>query len=200
MSDSTEVSDQKSAPENRETHGPFDVEELSEVRPFIDFGSIQIVPDPAIQLKLEVDEGSKRVVAISVEVAESKLQLQAFASPRSSGLWNEIREQLNSQIRGQGGEALIEEGEVGLQLTGNLSAQSPDGQTVKQLVRFLGVDGPRWFLRGVVTGRALNDPDAWAQVLKVYRGVTVVRGNTPMPPRELLPLKLPANPDQPNAV
>lgn len=54
-----------------------------------------------------------------------------------------------------------------------------------------GVDGPRWFLRGVLSGRAAIDDDAAAPLLEVLRAAVVVRGTEPMAPRELLPLALP---------
>jgi hypothetical protein len=60
-------------------------------------------------------------------------------------------------------------------------------------VRFIGVDGPRWFLRGVISGDAAVNPEAASHVEDLFRSVVVVRGNTPMPPRDLIPLHMPAN-------
>ena len=61
-----------------------------------------------------------------------------------------------------------------------------------QLVRFAGVDGPRWFLRGLFTGPAAATGDEEASLLEdVFRGVVVVRGERPQPPRDLLELSLP---------
>jgi hypothetical protein len=65
-----------------------------------------------------------------------------------------------------------------------------------QPVRFLGVDGPRWFLRGVVQGAALQDPEQARAIEEIFAGVVVVRGDSPMPPRELLELSLPAGAQQ----
>jgi hypothetical protein len=59
-------------------------------------------------------------------------------------------------------------------------------------VRFVGVDGPRWFLRGLFAGAAAADPAAAAPLEAVFSQVVVVRGDHPMPPRDLLELKLPA--------
>jgi hypothetical protein len=58
--------------------------------------------------------------------------------------------------------------------------------------RFIGVDGPRWFLRGVIAGAGATDPAAAAQIEDVFRSIVVVRGTTPMPPRDLIPLRMPA--------
>jgi hypothetical protein len=62
-----------------------------------------------------------------------------------------------------------------------------------RIARFIGVDGPRWFLRGVISGKGAVDPGAAAQVEDLFRSIVVVRGTTPMPPRDLIPLTVPAN-------
>jgi len=59
------------------------------------------------------------------------------------------------------------------------------------------VDGPRWFLRGVISGAAATDPEAAAQIEELFRSVVVVRGSAPMPPRDLIPLRVPAMPGAP---
>lgn len=65
-----------------------------------------------------------------------------------------------------------------------------------RLARFVGVDGPRWLLRGVIMGRAASEADAKAQVVELFRELVVVRGDEPMPPSELLELKVPAGLEQ----
>ena len=60
---------------------------------------------------------------------------------------------------------------------------------------FVGVDGPRWFLRGVLSGRAAIDEASAAPLLDIFRAAVVVRGTEPMAPRELLPLTLPRDAD-----
>jgi hypothetical protein len=62
---------------------------------------------------------------------------------------------------------------------------------VRRAARFLGVDGPRWFLRGMLTGPAAEDPEQAAALVDAFRSVVVVRGTQPMPVRDQLPLTLP---------
>ncbi len=81
----------KSAPVDRATKGPFDVSEVSGVRPYVYLGGVKIVPRTDLHLRLEVEEASKRVVAVGLEYHGSTLQVQPFAAPRSAGLWHEIR-------------------------------------------------------------------------------------------------------------
>lgn len=179
----------KSAPANRATEGPLDESEANAVRPYVDLGGVKILPRSDLQLKLEVEEGSKRVVAVGLEYAGSSLQVQPFAAPRNSGLWHEIRDQIVEQIHKQGGTTKVVVGNFGPEVLAELPGGQGGG---KRLARFIGVDGPRWFLRGVIAGDGANNPDAAAQVEDLFRSIVVVRGNTPMPPRDLIPLHMPA--------
>ena len=63
-------------------------------------------------------------------------------------------------------------------------------------VRFVGINGPRWFLRGLFQGPATLEPDAAQSLEALIREVVVVRGDQPMPPRDLLELRLPAEAQQ----
>jgi hypothetical protein len=98
-----DLSQPKSAPNDRAINGPFDVSEANAVRPYVDLGGVKIVPREGLHLRLEVEEGTKRVVAVGLDYAGSTLQVQPFAAPRSAGLWHEIRAQIADQIRRQGG-------------------------------------------------------------------------------------------------
>ena len=60
-----------------------------------------------------------------------------------------------------------------------------------RLVRFVGVDGPRWFLRGLFTGPAAAGGEQADLLEEVFRDIVVVRGDHPVPPREILELRLP---------
>ncbi len=191
MSDTDDVTPEtpKSAPADRATNGPLDESEANPVRPYVDLGGVKFVPRSDLGVRLEVEEASKRVVAVSLDYAGSTLQVQPFAAPRSSGLWLEIRAQIAAQVAKQGGSVEEADGPLGPELRAELPAQ--DGST--QTVRFVGVDGPRWFLRGMIGGKGAADPEAAAQVEELFRSIVVVRGSTPMPPRDLIPLHVPAS-------
>jgi hypothetical protein len=184
----------KAAPLDRATSGPFDESEANPVRPYIDLGGIKILPREGLNLRLEVEEQTKRIVAVGLDYADSTLQVQPFAAPRTTGLWDETREQIRQQIRQQGGRVEEREGPLGHELLAEVPVSGPDGATGKRIARFVGVDGPRWFLRGVIGGAAAGDLDAATKVEDLFRSIVVVRGGTPMPPRDLIPLKMPAAP------
>jgi hypothetical protein len=189
--DTFEPQDQpKSAPENRATDGPLDESEANAVRPYVDLGAVKILPRQGLNLRLEVEEASKRVVAVGLDYSGSTLQIQPFAAPRSSGLWHEIRQQIIDQVHTQGGTTKVVEGPFGLEVFADIPVAGAQSEE-KRIARFVGVDGPRWFLRGVIAGDALTSAEAATKIEDLFRSVVVVRGNTPMPPRDLIPLHMP---------
>src|SRR5947199_309482 len=59
------------------------------------------------------------------------------------------------------------------------------------LLRFVGVDGPRWMLRAVSAGPKEQSAKAAELLRNIVRSTVVVRGEQPMPVRTPLPLTLP---------
>lgn len=184
----TDYGKAKSAPVDRVSAGPFDSAEVIQIRPMVDFGAIQIPIREDLVLKLEVEEASSRVVALTIEHQGSALQLQAFSAPGAEGIWHEIRSTLEATIAAQGGKTETVIGPLGPEL----NAQIPGKEGSFRMAKFIGVDGPKWFLRGVISGVALGDALAMAHIIDLFRSVVVVRGNQPMPPKDLLPLSAPA--------
>lgn len=186
-----EVDTAKSAPADRETAGPFDFAEVPTMRPYVDLGGIKIAPREGLQMRLEVDERAQRVVAVSLEYAESLLQVQAFSAPKSSGMWNQIRRDLTTQLEAQGADVLEEAGELGQEIVTATPVPAEQGGGTRA-ARFIGVDGPRWILRGILMGKAAVDAETRAQLIELFREIVVIRGDLPMPPGDLLPLRVPA--------
>ncbi len=182
-----EYGNSKSAPVDRVTAGPFDSTEVINIRPSVDFGAISLPIHEDVTLKLEVEEASSRIVALTVEHQGSSLQLQAFSAPGSEGIWHEIRGDLDRSIQAQGGKTEVVVGPLGPEL----NAQIPTKDGGSRLAKFIGVDGPKWFLRGVISGLALGDTLAMTYMIDIFRSVVVVRGVAPMPPKELLQLNAP---------
>ncbi|MET1043343.1 MAG: DUF3710 domain-containing protein [Microbacteriaceae bacterium] len=184
---------EKSAPADRADTGPLDEDEANAVRPYVDLGGVKILPRPELQLRLEVEEGTKRVVAVGLDYAGSTLQVQPFAAPRSSGLWHEIRGQIAEQIKKQGGKTTEQTGPFGPELLAEIPVVAGAQQGGSRIARFIGVDGPRWFLRGVIAGEGAVNKEAAEKIEDLFRSIVVVRGNTPMPPRDLIPLRMPTS-------
>ncbi len=136
-----------------------------------------------MQLRLEVDKTGQQVMGVQLVLDDSVVQLQAFAAPRTLGVWEQLRTEISQSVLAQGGVVDVSDGPFGKQL----EAKLPNGTRM----RFLGIDGPRWFLRAVLSGAAATDGPGAAAILDVVRKVVVVRGSEAMAPRELLPLRVP---------
>ena len=186
-----QIDDAKSAPADRAEAGPFDASEVPAMRPYVDLGGIKVAPREGLQLRLEVDERANRVVAVSLDYAESLLQVQAFAAPKSTGLWHGVRAELAQQMAGQGAALVEEDGPLGPELVAQTAVPAEQGGGTR-VARFIAVDGPRWMLRGVIMGKAAIDVATRERVMDLFRELVVVRGEQPMPPSELLPLRVPA--------
>jgi hypothetical protein len=175
--------------------GPFDVSETAadvDGVQRIDMGGLLVAPVEGMELRAEVDQQSGAVTNIVLVVGQSALQLQAFAAPRSSGIWDEVRGEILEGVQAQGGGGEEADGPFGRELHAQVPVVLPDGTQALQPVRFLGIDGPRWFLRGVLSGEAVLGGAPAAQLEQVFRATVVVRGDEAMPPREPIPLRLPA--------
>ena len=177
-------------------NGPHDIEEVTaeDLEDYVDLGALRIKLLDGMNLRLETDDATGAVIAATITRDGATLQVQAFAAPRTTGIWDDIRHDLTESVKSQGGVVEIYAGVFGAEMLTRLPAVTPDGKRGERIARFVGVDGPRWFLRGVISGAAvLGDEVAAASVEEVFRDVVVDRGDDPRPPRELLPMTLPAD-------
>ncbi|GDY32922.1 DUF3710 domain-containing protein [Gandjariella thermophila] len=147
----------------------------------LDLGSVRLpVPDGA-QLQVEIDP-SGPVRAVHVVTPAGQLTVSAYAAPRSGGLWAEVSEELVEQLRRDGATVRRERGEWATELTAVANGTA---------LRFIGVDGPRWMLRGVAAGPMEQAGPLTYALREVVRGTVVSRGDNPLPVRTPLPLELP---------
>jgi hypothetical protein len=170
--------------------GPWDVSEVA--RPAegrVDLGGVFVPGIDGMELRVEV--AGDAIVAATVVLQDSAIQLQAFAAPKSQGIWGEVRQEIASGITQQGGVVDQVEGSLGWELRAQVPVQLPDGTNGVQLVRFVGCDGPRWFLRGVISGQGAVQPQAAGLLEQIFQDTVVVRGEAPMAPRDPIVLKLP---------
>ncbi|MEP7332519.1 MAG: DUF3710 domain-containing protein [Terracoccus sp.] len=177
--------------------GPFDRTTVDDDTDYLNLGSIWLRGQQGMELRLEINEQEQQITGVTAVIGESAVQLQAFAAPRTEGVWIDIRDEIAASITGSGGTAEIVSGPFGQELLTRMPQAGPDGRTVFMPARFVGVDGPRWFLRAVVSGRAAIDPEAADEVHHLIRTAVIDRGDEAMPPREVLPLRLPETNDVP---
>jgi hypothetical protein len=169
--------------------GPWDVGEPYTERDRVDLGSLQVPlgPDHEIQLVMAEQHGAW----VTVRQGPSELQVQAFAAARSGALWDDVRAEIASEVLGAGGHSQERPGPFGTELVAEVPAEPGQPASGLRLVRFIGVDGPRWFLRGLFTGPAAAGGEHAGTLEEVFRDIVVVRGEHPVPPRDILELRLP---------
>ena len=182
---------EKSAPFDRSEKGPFDAAEDFPELNRLDLGALKVPVVDGMQVRLDTDDDSQRVLAVTLIHEGGGIQLQAFATPRSEGLWNTVRRQLATGVTSQGGEASELHTSLGKELAVEVPAKTEDGRPGKRAMRFAGVDGPRWFVRAVFSGKAVTDEEIRSELSALFRGVVVDRGHEAMAPRELIVLTAP---------
>jgi hypothetical protein len=169
--------------------GPWDGAGSFPQRERLDFGSLLVPAYEGIRVEVEVAEGMG--VCVTIIRDDSVLQLMAFAAPKTSGLWDEVREDFAAEVAKAGGDSGEAEGPFGIELHARVHAAGEGGRGQLEPVRFLGVDGPRWFLRGMIRGPAAIRPDLARPLEDLFADVVVVRGDHPAPPGDLLEIRLP---------
>ena len=182
--------DDEAAGEVSPAFGPWDVAEPYTELQRVDLGSLQVPVMAGMDIQLVFAEEHGAWVTVRHELSE--LQLQAFAAPKRDSLWDEVRTEIAAEIAGAGGASAERAGPFGTELIAHVPAEPGQPRSGLRPVRFTGVDGPRWFLRGLFSGAAAENPAAAAPLEALMREVVVVRGDHPMPPRDLLELRLPA--------
>jgi hypothetical protein len=155
----------------------------------VDLGGILVPIVDGMELRAEIADD--RVVAATLIVERSAIQIQPFAAPRTMGIWDDVREEIAAGILQGGGEVQSGEGRFGTELVATVPVALPDGTSGFQVARFLGVDGPRWFLRAVITGEGAVDDAARTPLEELFAEIVVVRGEDAMAPREPIELRLP---------
>lgn len=173
------------------SEGPFDRSEVDDLEGRIDFGAIAIAPVPDMELRLDVDETGAEITGLTAIVGESACQVQAFAAPKTRGVWDAIRGEIHDNLLAGGSTAQEQVGPLGLELQVRMAARGADGRTTFSPATFVGIDGPRWFLRAVLSGVAAGEGEARDTMLELVRGMVVTRGHEARAPREMLPLKVP---------
>lgn len=175
----------ESVDETPPASGPYDISHAPSGVQRLDLGSLHIpaVPDVEIRVQANPDGVIQQVVLIH---GDSALQLGVFAAPKSEGIWDEVRDEIRSSLIKDGATAQETQGPYGIELRARV--RTPDGGTD---LRFVGVDGPRWMVRGVYQGPAAVDPGRAGPLAACLEGLVVDRGSEAKPVREPLPLRLP---------
>jgi hypothetical protein len=178
------------------TTGPFDERDAPDDEvPRADLGALLVPVNAGLDLRLEVNE-QQQVIAVTLAGNDGTMQIGVYAAPRNEGIWDDVRSEIAESMRSQkGSPSERPNGAFGVELTGTVP-----GEGGRVPVRFIGIDGPRWFLRALLAGTPA-DPARAGRYEDVLRNVVVIRGHEPLPVRDPVPLRLPKDvvlPDLPD--
>ncbi len=194
--DATPPWEQRTRQEPELTTGPFDERDApADDVERIDLGALQVPVGADFDIRVDLDE-SQQVVAVTFATPDGTMQLGVFAAPRNEGIWEEVRAEIAASLNSQKGSnsnsqhppTAEDDGPFGTELRGRIP--DPNGRGTVP-VRFIGVDGPRWFLRAMLAGPVAADPAKAERFEASLRQIVVVRGSDPLPVREPVPLRLP---------
>jgi hypothetical protein len=173
------------------TKGPFDERDAPEDEvPRVDLGALRVPIGDSYDIRVDLNE-AQQVISATLAAQDGTMQLGVFAAPRNEGIWDEVRDEIAASLNTQRKSSATEkDGPFGPELHATLPGEGGKG-TVP--ARFIGVDGPRWFLRALLAGPVAADPAKAKTLEDALRGIVVVRGNDPLPVREPVPLKLPSD-------
>lgn len=196
-SEDAEESDQMSAAETvaeqdeaeQSGKGPWDSmdPEAPGTDEYLDIGALLLPFLQGSELRLKANSQTGDVLGATITYKSSSLELEPFAAPKSLGLWDEVRSDLL-----QANPSCKEvDGVFGKELTLPVKVKGKN-----LLTRVVGIDGPRWMLRGIFSGPAAKGGRE-KDVLDGYLAdLVVVRGDEPLAPRDLVPMHAPITPNQ----
>ena len=172
-----------------EERGPWDVndEDVPDYDDYLDLGATTCLP-PGHPAAYQANRATQQVLGSTITFGSSSLEIEAFAAPKTLGLWDDVRGDLLEANKA----ASEVDGVFGTEL--KLPVNVKGGKTVN--TRIVGVDGPRWMLRGIFSGKAAIDPDSpeTEALNKFFAGIVVERGEEPLAPRDLIPMHPPVAP------
>jgi len=170
--------------------GPWDVndENVPDYDEYLDMGSYYLPFLQGIELRVKANRATQQVLGTTITYGSSSVEIEAFAAPKTLGLWDDVRADLIDANRA----AKETEGVFGTEL--ELPVVVKGGRKVT--TRIVGIDGPRWMLRGIFSGKAATDPDSdeTKALNRFFADIVVERGEEPLAPRDLIPMHPPVAP------
>ena len=161
-----------------ESYGPWDVddENVPDYDEYLDMGSYYLPYLAGLQLRIKANRSTQEILGATISYGASSLEIEAFAAPKTMGLWDDVRADLLEANE----KASEHAGVFGTEL--HLPVTVKGGKTVN--TRIVGVDGPRWMLRGIFSGKAANDDgNSDTEALnKYFADIVVERGDEPLAP------------------
>ena len=182
------------------TQGPFEFSIDIDTSSMLDLGALFLPNIPGLEVHLDLDPRSGVGRSVSLHLNMTIAEVQVFAAATNEDLWASMRDAIVSGLREQKVDCTVEMGQFGTEIHAVMPTVDLDGNAHVQPVRFVGVRGPRWLIRAVISGdgalpNANPDPIADSGINEVISKLVINRGEDPLPPGERLALRSPTTPN-----
>jgi hypothetical protein len=182
----------KTYPGRGDIYGPWDIDESDAPNydEYLDLGAYYLPFMQGIELRVKANRASGEVLGCTISYKASSLEIEALAAPKTLGLWDGVSKDLLEANP----KASTQPGIFGMEV--KLPVTVKGGKTLT--TRIVGVDGPRWMLRGIFSGRAATNPDSpeTKALNQFFSEIVVDRGEEPLAPRDLIPMHPPVSPEE----
>jgi hypothetical protein len=186
--DQPDVGELAGSAEGDDSDGPFDVEEFDDASVVTvgrhDLGSVLIPENEAAELAVEVNPQGVPTMVWMV-TPNGRYNITAYAAPKTGGLWREVVTEIAESLRNDSAQVSVEDGPWGREVVGVVT-KGPE----PVVMRFVGIDGYRWMVRGAAIGSPESADAIAAEVRNALADTVVRRGDTPQPVRAMLSLQL----------
>jgi hypothetical protein len=175
--------------EGKEYDGPWDIddEDVIDYAGHLDVGAFRLPYLQGVELRLKANRGNGQILGATITYGSSSLELEAFAAPKTLGLWDDVR----ADLLEANPEADEQRGAFGTEILLPVVVKGK-----RLMTRVVGVDGHRWMLRGIFSGNAAADGEEKDILDQYFSDVVVERGEEPLAPHDLIPMHPPIVPGQ----
>lgn len=160
---------------------------------YLKFGSLWVPSLNELDISVEITQDDKQLLSLSLIYANSIAKVEVFAAAKDHSSWTETRFELAAKLEDAKVQPKVMNGTFGAELSAIMPTFDAQGIALVQAVRFLGIDGDRWFMRVTVSGNGATDPVAISKLDELISQLVVDRGEHAMSPGSRLPLTLPSS-------
>lgn len=147
----------------------------------LDLGSMKLAIPQGAQVQVEMGEKGPKM--LHLVTTSGRVTPVAFAAPTQGGQWETASQEILDGMRGEGSDAGFEAGPWGREVVASAN---------NNVMRIIGIDGPRWMLRLTVAAPQ-DKADSAADIARDIAARTFVyRGNDPILAGNSLPVVMPA--------
>ncbi|MCH4160524.1 MAG: DUF3710 domain-containing protein [Bifidobacterium sp.] len=189
LASDTNDDDEDSLYEGQRYDGPWDIEDddVIDYSNHLDVGAFKLPYLQGVELRLKANRANGQILGATITYGSSSLELEAFAAPKTLGLWDDVR----ADLLEANSDADEQEGAFGTEILLPVTVKGK-----RLITRVVGVDGHRWMLRGIFSGKAAAEGDEKDILDQFFSDVVVERGEEPLAPHDLLPMHPPITPGQ----